>query len=262
MGMTKLHVTTADEVAAITNEDVVGLYQKYFVPERMELLTICGIDGKEITDLVAQYFGGIRVGNKPGELYIPQNKYFPQGQVVKEIRQNTGDIADIVLSIPGPDPLGQEMGVIYLTRNKLREELSNTIREILGATYTVSIGVLSNDLFHLSSIAVKFTCEPSRADELVNKAEEIIKKFSAGLSQDELNEERQKYNNSADKYKDSSEWWMNLFAGSSLIYGPDYQWYYDENKRIETVGLNEVNSVIKKYYDFKDVIVLKNLKKQ
>ena len=180
-------VATSEEVAALTPERLLSLYQSRLGSvDDMVVAVVGDVDVSVIEDLARRYVGTLPAGES--DSYINRRRPMPPGTVQREIKLTEGESAVLVIyQETDLEVTPLRTVATHVLSTAMSERLFLAIREGLGASYVAGAQIIAATLPEDTiDSAVYATLDPDRYDEVYALMLEILADVAAnGLTPDE-----------------------------------------------------------------------------
>jgi zinc protease len=175
---------------------------------------------EEALPLIARYVGGLPSTGTPTSNFKNAGITFPDVNVEAKVEKGREPKAETVISFfadpPGDDPLEQERALA--AADVLEIALRDILREELGQTYTVSVG-LSQNLPQRGDgyMQVSFGASPENIDKMSARVmQEVARMQKEGPSEDLVNRAKETARRGYETQLRRNEYWLARFQAVNL----------------------------------------------
>lgn len=210
--------------------------------------------------LVARYVGSLPSTGRPAAAFRDVGLHFPDRPVEERVEKGREPRSQTVMSFfadPPPDPAEQER--IEAAATVLEIALRDVLREQLGQTYGVSVG-LAERLPQRGGghMEVRFGAAPENIEGMVTRARAEIRKLQeTGPSADLTNRARETALRSDETALRQNGYWLRRLSAAHLL-GTDPEAILRRAARIEAITPAALQEVFRRYFpmDRRTVVTL------
>lgn len=247
-------------LASISRSELVEFYRRWYIPSNI-VLVVCGnVDKRTVLDEVVKKYGSMT----PSQ---PETRSIPAEPVQKHLRyrQLNGDIADakLFLGFSMPAVFTPEWYASQVLNAALTEGdssiLNRQLKEDKG--WVSAVGSVPLDLHHQCYLALRFSLDPSRLDNVELAVWTELERIKAGALDDQ-DIERAKNLLERNLYLDREE--LTNFGFDLARYDAlaNHREWRDSVKKFRSVTLEQVIQVAKTYLTLPRCTVLEYLPKR
>jgi zinc protease len=242
---------TADRVATLDRSRMMKIYRDRFSNAADFTMFVVGaFDPEKTTALLARYAGTLpSTGTRTAQLHDAGIR-FPASIVRAKVEKGREPRAQTVISFfadPPFDPAEQER--ISAASTVLETVLRDLLREELGQTYTVSVGLSQSPPQRGDGyVAVNFGAAPENIDAMTTRVVEEVKRLqSEGPSADLVAKAKEAARRDYETALRQNGYWMRRLQTIHLIGGNPSD-VLTRNQRIDAVTPASVQEVFRKYF--------------
>jgi zinc protease len=242
---------TAERVATLDRSRMMKIYRDRFSNAADFTMFVVGaFDLEKTIGLLARYAGTLPSTGTRTEQFRDAGIRFPTSIVRAKVEKGREPRAQTVISFfadPPFDPAEQER--ISAASTVLETVLRDMLREELGQTYTVSVGLSQSppqrgDGF----LAVNFGAAPENIDAMTTRVVEEVKRLQAeGPSADLVAKAKEAARRDYETALRQNGYWMRRLQTIHLIGGNPSD-MLTRNQRIDAVTPASVREVLRKYF--------------
>jgi zinc protease len=244
---------TPEVVAALDREKMSAFYHARFSNAAdFTFFMVGAFKLEEAIPLLAQYVGALPSTGRSTSQFKDLAIRFPESVVRDQVEKGREPRSQTVVSFfadPAPDPteqenLGAAMAVLDIA-------LRDILREDLGQTYTVSVGI-SQALPQrgLGHIEVSFGAAPENLQTMTDRVMQEIKRLQQeGPSADLTNRAKESARRSYETALKQNGYWLRGLDSAHLL-GSDPGEILRRNDRIDAVTPQVLQDVFKRYFPF------------
>lgn len=231
----------------ISAEKLLNIFNNNYLDVNNYIFAVSGdIEIEKVIELGAKYLGSLKKNDKKAQ-YIDRNLQFRKHYALYE---DYGDIENRttlgIINMTQPNPNDKGRYIAGLARNILSIRMREDIREESSGAYSVStfiryIEIPKTEVF----TRISFPCDPSRKDEVKEKAVNIYNKFlEKGISDEELQAAKLVLKNNYSSAVKENKYWINTLSYNNLM-GLDIYSLEEINSIIDNLTVADVNKFIK-----------------
>jgi len=247
----RLAPDTAEEIRKLDAPSVLSTYRDRFSDMNNFTFVLVGdADIEEIKRLSAIYLGNLPVSPRM-ESYTDHHEDHLSGKQYFDRSYNNQNIASIKILYSTPlEYSTQNSLVLYALKEILKKRLRATIREEKSGVYGINVKtsmriIPKNEI----KLTVSFSCDPSRAEELVREVYRSIQSLEEkGIQENELIDFKQKY-----KVGHQSSIKRNSFWLSKILSFYKYHTSLDEalhlQEKANSISTENVQEMAKKIFE-------------
>jgi zinc protease len=205
----------------------------------------------EVMPLLARYIGGLPAKPaQPKSTFRDMAIHFPSANEQARVQKGREPRSETVISFfadPPMDPMEQER--VGAATDVLEIALRDILREELGQTYTVSVG-LSEPLPQRGAghVAVSFGAAPENIDKMADRVlEEVQKLQKDGPSADLLNRAKETARRNYETALKQNPYWLGRLQTEHL-FDQDPALMLHRKERIDAVTAESVQDAFRKYF--------------
>jgi zinc protease len=242
---------TAERLATLDRGRMLKFYRERFANAADFTLFVVGsFDVDKTLPLLARYVGALPSTGAHTSDYKDAGVRFPSSIVRAKVEKGREPRAQTMISFfadPPFDPAEQER--INAASTVLETVLRDLLREALGQTYTVSVGLSQSPPQRGDGyMAVNFAAAPENIDAMVSRAIDEIKRLQAdGPPPDLVAKAREAARRDYETALKQNAYWMRRLQTIHLLGGNPSD-VITRNQRIEAVTPAAVQDVFKKYF--------------
>ncbi|HEY3886019.1 MAG TPA: insulinase family protein, partial [Vicinamibacterales bacterium] len=205
----------------------------------------------EAVPLLARYVGGLPSTGHPTATFKNVGIAFPGTMQHATVTKGKEPKSETVISFyaepPADDPMEQER--VLAATDVLETDLRDILREDLGQTYTVSVGI--DEMAPQTGggrVEVTFGAAPENIDRMIDRVMQEVRKFrDAPPSADLLNRAKQAALNGYQTQLKQNAYWLQRFETVQL-FGQDPAIIPQRAARIDALTAQGVQDAFKKYF--------------
>jgi zinc protease len=242
---------TADQIALIDRAKMLSFYKARFSNAADFTFFMVGAFKVDTAlPLLTRYLGSLPSTEKRTADFKDMGIRFPTGTQRAEVVKGTEPRSQTLISFfadPSFDPMEQEK--LIAATSVLQTVLRDSLREDLGQTYTVSVGLdQSPPQRGDGSIAVSFGAAPENIEAMTERVIQEIKKLQAdGPSAELVSKAREGARRDYETALKQNAYWMRRLQTVHLLGGSPRD-IITREQRIEAVDPAAVQDVFKKYF--------------
>lgn len=170
------------------------------------------IDAEILEQFVGKYLANLPSGAR--EEWVDRNLKYDDNNHDESVFMGTEDAGQVFLFYPSIEIPSKEDRVVFpAIGDILSDLLSNSIRETLGGTYSVSANTVWAMRPEQSLGYVAFGCDPQRVEELTEATEDTIRTLQKGeLDEEILGGIKEKYRRIYEDNLRSNEFWLDWIS--------------------------------------------------
>jgi zinc protease len=245
------HPFTVDRVKALDRAKMASFYRDRFSNAAdFTLFMVGAFKVDEVVPLLARYVGSLpSQPDQPKSTFKDMGIHFPATNQDARVEKGREPRAETVISFfadPPIDPMEQER--VNAATDVLEIALRDILREELGQTYTVSVG-LSEPLPQRGAghVEVSFGASPDNIAKMTDRVLEEVKKMQAdGPSADLLNRAKETARRTYETSLKQNPYWLGRLQTEHL-FDQDPALLLHRNARIDAVTAETVQEALKKY---------------
>jgi zinc protease len=242
---------TAEAVAALDRDTMLRFYRERFSNAADFTFFMVGtFDPATVTPLLATYVGSLPSTGPPASRARDLDRRFPSAIVRDRVVKGREPRANAVVSFyaePGADPVEQER--ILAATNVLETALRDTLREELGQTYTVSVG-LAQSLPQRGDghVRVTFGGAPANIDAMVDRVIAQVRTLAEnGPSDDLTSRAKEGARRDYETALRQNGYWLGRLQGIHLL-GGDPREILTREARIQAVTPSVLRDTFRRYF--------------
>jgi zinc protease len=242
---------TAEAVAGLNRETMLRFYRERFSNAADFTFFMVGtFDPAAVTPLLARYVGSLPSTGKRTSVARDLDRRFPTGIVREKVVKGREPRANAIVSFyaePGPDPVEQER--ILAATNVLETALRDTLREELGQTYTVGVG-LSQALPQRGDghVRVTFSGAPANIDTMVERVIAQVRTLAeSGPSEDLTSRAKEGARRDYETALRQNGYWLGRLQSVHLL-GGDPREILTRDTRIQAVTSSALRDTFRQYF--------------
>ncbi|MPZ17697.1 MAG: hypothetical protein GEV06_07285 [Luteitalea sp.] len=242
---------TAERVAALDRQKMTASYRELFANAADFTLFMVGafkID--EAVPLLAQYVGSLPSKGKPASQFRDVGIRFPSSvdrATVEMGREPKGDVVISFFADPPPDPVEQENTAAATT--VLNIALRDMLREELGQTYTVSVGLLQRlPQRGGGHIQVSFGAAPENIGSMTEHVLQEIKRLQQeGPSADLIGRAKESTRRRHETALQQNDYWVSRLQAVQM-FRRDPSEILSRGARIDAITPQTVQEAFRRYF--------------
>jgi zinc protease len=242
---------TPERVATLSREKMIEFYKARFANAAdFSFFMVGAFKVDEVVPLLAQYVGSLPSTGKQTSAFKDVAIHFPDGTKQEKVEAGREPRGQTVISFyadPSIDP--QEQEKIIAATTVLDIALRDILREDLGQTYTVQVG-LSQSLPQRGSghIQVRFQADPQNLPSMSARVMQEIKRLQAeGPSKDLTDRAKETARRGYETALKQNDYWLGRLQ-TIKTYNRDPGEILTRVQRIETITPQVLQSVFKQYF--------------
>ena len=242
---------TAERIATLDREKMVAFYHQLFANAAdFSFFMVGAFKTDEAIPLLARYVGSLPSTGQRALKYKDVNLRFPDATQRVKVEQGREPRGQTVISFfadPAPDPVEQEN--INAATVVLDTVLRDILREDLGQTYTVSVG-LTQPLPQRGEghIQIRFGAAPENIESMTARVMTEIKRLQQeGPTPDLTNRAKESARRNYELSLKSNGYWLSRLQ-SSVVMGGKPEDILTRGQRIDAVTPQTLQEVFKKYF--------------
>jgi zinc protease len=242
---------TAERIATLDREKMVAFYHQLFANAAdFSFFMVGAFKTDEVIPLLARYVGSLPSTGQRTLKFKDVNLRFPDATQRVKVEQGREPRGQTVISFfadPAPDPVEQEN--INAATVVLDTALRDILREDLGQTYTVSVG-LSQPLPQRGEghIQIRFGAAPENIESMTARVMAEIKRLQQeGPTSDLTNRAKESARRSYELALKSNGYWLSRLQ-TAVVMGGKPEDILTRGQRIDAVTPQTLQDVFKKYF--------------
>jgi zinc protease len=242
---------TVERIRRLDRDAMVSFYRERFSNAADFTFFIVGaFKLEEAIPLVGRYVGSLPSKGKPTSDWKDTGVKFPAKTERAVVKKGTEPKALTVLAFaadPSPDPT--EQGHVQAATDVLEIAMRDILREELGQTYTVSVG-LSQPLPQRGAgyIAVQFGGAPDTIEKMVDRTLQEVKRLrQEGPSEDLTNRAKEAARREFETSMKQNRPWLGRLEVTKL-FDRDPMSILERSKRIDAITRDVLHETFKKYF--------------
>ena len=242
---------TAERIATLDREKMVAFYHQLFANAAdFSFFMVGAFKTDEAMPLLARYVGSLPSTGRRTLKYKDVNLRFPDATQRVKVEQGREPRGQTVISFfadPAPDPVEQEN--INAATVVLDTALRDILREDLGQTYTVAVG-LTQPLPQRGEghIQIRFGAAPENIESMTARVMTEIKRLQQeGPTPDLTNRAKESARRNYELSLKSNNYWLGRLQ-SAVVLGGKPEDILTRGQRIDAVTPQTLQEVFKKYF--------------
>jgi len=242
---------TPERLATLDRSKMLAFYRQRFANAAdFTFFMVGAFKVDDVVPLLAQYVGSLPSTGSPSSHFRDVGIHFPDSPERVHVEAGREPRAQTVISFfadPSPDPMEQEN--IAEASTVLETILRDILREELGQTYTVSVG-LSQPLPQrgAGSVQVRFGAAPENVEAMTARVMQEVKRLQAdGPSADLTNRAKESARRNYEVALKQNEYWLRRLE-SVHMFDRDPGEILTRAKRIDAVTRETLQDAFKKYF--------------
>ena len=242
---------TAEAVAGVNRETMLRFYRERFSNAADFTFFMVGtFDPAIVTPLLARYVGSLPSTGPRTSRARDLDRRFPSGIVREKVVKGREPRANAIVSFyaePASDPAEQER--ILAATNVLETALRDTLREELGQTYTVGVG-LAQSLPQRGDghVRVTFSGAPANIDAMVERVLAQVRTLAEnGPSEDLTSRAKEGARRDYETALRQNGYWLGRLQGVHLL-GGDPRDILTREARIQAVTSSVLREIFRQYF--------------
>jgi zinc protease len=242
---------TAERIASIDREKMLGFYRERFSNAAdFSFFMVGAFKVDEAMPLLAQYVGALPSAGKKMSQFKDVGMCFPDSVQRIRVEQGREPRAQTVISFfadPPPDPTEQEK--VSAATSVLQTSLRDILREDLGQTYGVSVGLAQLlPQRGYGRVEVSFGAAPENIEAMTERLMQEIKRLQEeGPSEDLTNRAKETARRGFETSLKQNGYWLRRLASTQLI-GQDPAEIPRRQARIDAVTPAELKETFRRYF--------------
>jgi zinc protease len=242
---------TPERVASLDRGKMMTFYRERFANAADFTMFIVGaIKVDDVLPLLARYVGSLPSNGQPASKHRDVGLHFPDGTArarVEAGREPRGQTVISFFADPSGDPMEQEK--VLAASTVLETTLRDVLREELGQTYTVSVG-LSQPLPQRGAgfIQVRFGAAPENLETMTARMMQELKRLQdEGPSADLTNRAKETARRNYEVALKQNDYWLRRLETIHML-GRDPGEILTRNERIDALTPQMLQEVFRKYF--------------
>ena len=240
-----------ERIGKLDRAAMVSLYKERFANAAdFTFFMVGAFKVDEVLPLVAEYIGSLPSTGKPSAKFKDVGLKFPEKVVRERVAKGTEPRARTIVSFYAEPPLEEnEQSRVEAATEVLEISLRDIIREELGETYNVSVG-LSQPLPQRGAgrIAVTFGGAPDKIDSMIDRVlKEVQRLQQEGPSEDLTNRAKETARREYETARKQNGYWLGRLQSAKLL-GRDPMLILTREQRIAAITPQNVHEMFKKYF--------------
>ncbi len=253
---------SAADVDAVQLEDVLAFQKARFANAADFTFAFAGnFNVDSIAPLLARYLGSLPSKGKRTSSFAARGPYFPTG--VREVKVRKGvepkSSTQLTFFTTGQPIEELDMYRARVSASILTDHLRQTLRELLGGTYSAGAGFGTlAPLPGYATTSIRFGCDPARVDTLITAALNEVKALrEKGPSAADLQKQQEIERRELEVSLQQNAFWTGSIL-TSLQFGIDPRRIAHRRERIEGLTTDSLHETFRKYFplDRRTVITL------
>ena len=253
---------SAAEVDAVQLDDVLAFQKARFANAADFTFAFAGnFNVDSIAPLLARYLGSLPSKGKRTSAFAARGPYYPMGVQDIKVRKGVEPKSNTQLTF---FTTGQPIEELDMYRGRvaasiLTDHLRQTLRELLGGTYSAGAGFGTlAPLPGYATTSIRFGCDPARVDTLITAALNEVKGLrEQGPSATDLQKQQEIERRELEVSLQQNAFWTGSIL-TSLQFGIDPRRIAHRRERIEGLTTDSLHETFRKYFplDRRTVITL------
>jgi zinc protease len=240
-----------ERIGKLDRAAMVSLYKERFANAAdFTFFMVGAFKVDEVLPLVAEYIGSLPSTGKPSAKFKEVGLKFPEKVVRERVEKGTEPRARTIVSFYAEPPLEEnEQSRVEAATEVLEISLRDIIREELGETYNVSVG-LNQPLPQRGAgrIAVTFGGAPDKIDSMIDRVlKEVQRLQQEGPSEDLTNRAKETARREYETARKQNGYWLGRLQSAKLL-GRDPMLILTREQRIAAITAQNVHEMFKKYF--------------
>jgi zinc protease len=243
---------TVDRVNALDRSKMVAFYRDRFSNAAdFTFFMVGAFKVDEVMPLLARYVGGLPArADQPKSAFRDMGMHFPASNQQARVEKGREPRSETVISFfadPPMEPMEQER--VSAATDVLEIALRDILREELGQTYTVSVG-LSEPLPQRGAghVEVTFSASPDNIDKMTERVlQEVQKLQTNGPSADLLNRAKETARRNYETALKQNPYWLGRLQTEHL-FDQDPALLLHRAERIDAVTAQSVQDAFREYF--------------
>ncbi len=243
---------TLDMLEEVDRGKAMAFYRETFADaSNLSIYFVGAIDLDAVEPLITRYLGSLpgKPGGRKDEFKDPKLS-FPDGVITESVYAGTEPKSRTLITWPA-QPTDDEMEMFYLRKanDALRIRLREIMREELGETYGVSMGVGTlYPYMDYKTTSVSFTSAPEHAAKLQEIVFQEVAKFKeGGPTEDEVAKVREQELRGLEKNEQQNRYWLSSFNTLDML-GWDLHRVLKRKERAESIAADKLHEAFRKNY--------------
>jgi zinc protease len=245
------HPLTTERLATLDREKMMTFYRQRFTNAAdFTFFMVGAFKVDEAVPLLAQYLGALPSSGSKSSAFHDIGLKFPSGKETAKVESGREPRGQTVISFfadPSADPVEQEK--IIAATTVMETTLRDVLREELGQTYTVSVG-LSQALPQRGGghIEVRFGAAPENLESMTARVMKEIKRLQdEGPSADLTDKAKENARRGYETALKTNDYWLGRLQSVHML-GRDPGEILTRNDRIDAVNPKVLQDVFKQYF--------------
>jgi zinc protease len=244
---------TSERVKSLDRTKMLAFYRDRFSNAAdFTLLMVGAFKTDEVLPLLARYAGSLPSKGQTTSRFTDLGIHFPAVNQTARVQKGREPRAQTVISFfADPDPAPLEQEYVNAATTVLEIALRDTLREELGQTYTVSVG-LSQPLPQRGAghVRVQFGAAPENVQSMTARVLEEIKRMQTnGPSDDLTNRAKETARRNYETSLRENGYWLRRMATINLI-GGDLTDIVTRTKRIDSITPAVLQAIFRRDFPF------------
>jgi zinc protease len=250
---------TQEYLDAMDREKALAFYRD-FVSDASDyrFFFVGAFDMKTIEPMIVQYLGSLPSQPDTPREYKDVGLRFPEGVVRETVLAGAEPKSQTVISWPALTGLDEfEMFYLRKANDILEIRLRDILREELGGTYSVGVGISANYPYpDYGTTSVSFGSSPENAPRLIETVFAEVAKFKEeGPTQEEVDKVKEQEYRGLETGQKQNGYWLGSFTTLDLL-GWDFDRILKRRDRIDSVSIETLHSTFSNYYSKNDNTVI------
>ena len=240
------------EVDAVTLDDVLAFRRARFANAADFTFTFAGnFEVDSIAPLLARYIGSLPSKGKRTSAFAARGPYYPAGVRTVRVRKGSEPKSSTrVTFFTTGQPIEElDMYRARVAASILTDHLRQTLRELMGGTYSASAGFGTlAPLPGYATMSVRFGCDPVRVDTMIAVAMNEVKSLREnGPSASDLQKQQEIERRELEVGLQQNGYWTGSIL-SNLQFGIDPRRIAHRRERIESLTIGSLHETYRKYF--------------
>ncbi|MGB2714418.1 MAG: insulinase family protein [Vicinamibacterales bacterium] len=242
---------TLDRIAKLDRDAVVRFYRERFANAADFTFVMVGaFKVDETVPLIAKYVGSLPTKGTATSKFHDMEIHFPTAVERAKVEKGREPRSQTVLSFAADPPLEEnEQSRVDAATEVLEIALRDILREELGETYSVSVGLIQPlPQRGAGRISISFGSAPDKGDTMVQRIlQEVQRLQKEGPSADLVNRAKEAAHREHETARKQNGFWLARLQSAKLL-GRDPKLILTREERINAITQENIHEMFKKYF--------------
>jgi zinc protease len=242
---------TLDRIAKLDRGEIVRFYRQRFANAADFTLVMVGaFKVEDAIPLLAKYVGSLPSKGAATAKFHDMEIHFPTTIERARVEKGREPRSQTVVSFAADPPLEEnEQSRVDAATEVLEIALRDILREELGETYSVSVGLVQPlPQRGAGRISISFGSAPDKADSMVQRIlQEVQRLQKEGPSADLVNRAKEAAHREHETARKQNGFWLSRLQSAKLL-GRDPKLILTREERINSITQENIHGMFKKYF--------------